>query len=96
MKPLKFENATILEKDGNLIISEEIEGNVVERSLLDELKIYVGAKGINLKLSKARAVGGGRKKQAKYVCGCNNKITSSDEKLGIRCLKCGQEFKILE
>lgn len=94
MKNLKFENACITEKDGQLAITEEVEGNEVARNLLDEIKVYAGIKGINLKLTKARVKGAGRKPATKYICPkCGKKVSSSSDDLVIKCLNCNEEFK---
>ncbi|MBK5239800.1 hypothetical protein [Clostridium sp.] len=95
MAILKFENGTISEKEGKLFVSENIEGELVERNLSEELSLCLNVPGLNLKVTKFKEPVE-RKPIAKYICGCGNKITSADEELEIKCLKCGQEFKIKE
>lgn len=92
MKNLKFDNATIIEKDGELFISEAIENNIVETKLVDAFRPYLNIEGFNIKGTKARVKGAGRKPATKYTCNCGKKLTSSDEDLVIQCLSCGNEF----
>jgi len=92
MAELKYENATITEKEGQLIITENIEGEPVERNLIEELSVYFGLPGFNLKLTKYKEPVE-RKPQAKYICpGCGKKVTSKDDDLSIKCLTCNQDF----
>lgn len=94
MKNLKFENAKIYEKDGHPVVAEKIEDNVVERDLIGELRPYYNIDGLNLKLTKARKAGAGRKSATKYVCPkCGKKVSSSADDLVIRCVNCNEEFK---
>ena len=92
MKNLKFENATITEKEGQLVITEEVEGKQIERDLINELSVYFGVPGLNFKLNKARK-SNPRKSATKYFCECGTKISSGSEDLAIKCLNCGAEFK---
>ena len=95
MAILKVENGTITEKEGKLFVSENFEGELVERNLSEELSLCLGVTGLNLKVTKFKEPVE-RKPMAKYTCGCGNKITSGDDELQIKCLTCGQEFKIKE
>jgi hypothetical protein len=95
MAILKFENGTISEKEGKLFVSENIEGELVERNLSEELSLCLGVTGLNLKVTKFKEPAE-KKPIFRYICGCDNKITSANEELQIKCLKCGQEFKIKE
>lgn len=93
MKNLKFENAKITEKDGRPVIIEVIEGNEVERDLIGELHPYFNVDGLNLKLTKARVKGAGRKKATKLVCPkCGRKISSNSEDIEVKCMFCNEEF----
>ena len=92
MKTLKFENAVITEQEGQLVVTEDVEGNQVSRNLTKELSIYFGVPNLNLKLTKTPKPTE-RKPQAKYICpGCGKKVTSKDDDLVIQCLTCNEEF----
>ena len=92
MAILKFENGTITEKEGQLFVTENIEGELVERNLSEELSLCLNVPGLNLKVTKFKEPVE-RKPMAKYVCpGCGKKVTSKDDDLVIKCLTCNQEF----
>ena len=93
MKTLKFENAVITEQEGQLVVTEDIEGSQVSRNLNKELSIYFGVPNLNLKLTKTPKPAAEKKPVAKYVCpGCGKKVTSKDNDLEIRCITCNEEF----
>ena len=92
MAILKFENGTISEKEGKLFVSENIEGELVERNLSEELSLCLGVTGLNLKVTKFKEPVE-RKPMAKYTCpGCGKKVTSKDDDLVIKCVTCNKEF----
>lgn len=92
MAILKFENGTITEKEGKLFVTENVEGELVERNLSEELSLCSNVPGLNLKVTKFKEPVE-RKPTAKYICpGCGKKVTSKDDDLVIQCLTCNQEF----
>lgn len=96
MKSFKINKAVIKETDGKLTISNEEENF----DLLDEIKKFKDIEFVNFKLGKARnSSGGGEKEKAKkytYSCSCGNQIKSKSKDMQIKCLKCGEIFKIEE
>ena len=95
MAILKFENGTMTENEGQLFVTENFGEESVERNLSEELSLCLNVPGLNLKVTKFKEPAE-KKPVFRYICGCDNKITSANEELEIKCLRCGQEFKIKE